>query len=93
MYVRLAFAVTAHLEPEILVVDEVLATARFNEPTGVEAELKQLARKISKAWAEVLAMDAPVDTGALRKAIKPVDPDDPILTQETDELDTLELER
>ena len=25
MYVRLAFAVTAHLEPEILVVDEVLA--------------------------------------------------------------------
>jgi len=25
MYVRLAFAVAAHLEPEILVVDEVLA--------------------------------------------------------------------
>jgi lipopolysaccharide transport system ATP-binding protein len=25
MYVRLAFAVTAHLEPEILIVDEVLA--------------------------------------------------------------------
>ena len=25
MYVRLAFAVAAHLEPEILIVDEVLA--------------------------------------------------------------------
>jgi len=25
MYVRLAFAVAAHLEPEILVIDEVLA--------------------------------------------------------------------
>lgn len=33
MYVRLAFAVAAHLEPEILVVDEVLAVgdARFQE--------------------------------------------------------------
>jgi lipopolysaccharide transport system ATP-binding protein len=27
MYVRLAFAVAAHLEPEILIVDEVLAVA------------------------------------------------------------------
>jgi len=27
MYVRLAFAVAAHLEPEILVIDEVLAVA------------------------------------------------------------------
>src|SRR6266478_2339603 len=33
MYVRLAFAVAAHLEPEILVVDEVLAVgdARFQK--------------------------------------------------------------
>jgi len=29
MYVRLAFAVAAHLEPEILIVDEVLAVATF----------------------------------------------------------------
>jgi lipopolysaccharide transport system ATP-binding protein len=29
MYVRLAFAVAAHLEPEILLVDEVLADGRF----------------------------------------------------------------
>ena len=29
MYVRLAFAVAAHLEPEILLVDEVLAVGRY----------------------------------------------------------------
>jgi lipopolysaccharide transport system ATP-binding protein len=31
MYVRLAFAVAAHLEPEILIVDEVLADAEFQK--------------------------------------------------------------
>jgi lipopolysaccharide transport system ATP-binding protein len=33
MYVRLAFAVAAHLEPEILIVDEVLAVGDASYPT------------------------------------------------------------
>jgi len=38
MYVRLAFAVAAHLEPEILIVDEVLAVgdAQFQKKCLVE---------------------------------------------------------
>ena len=35
MYVRLAFAVAAHLEPEILLVDEVLAVGRRGVPEEV----------------------------------------------------------
>jgi lipopolysaccharide transport system ATP-binding protein len=35
MYVRLEFAVTAHLEPEILLVDEVLAVGRCGVPEEV----------------------------------------------------------
>ena len=35
MYVRLAFAVAAHLEPEILLVDEVLAVGRRGVPAQV----------------------------------------------------------
>ena len=34
MYVRLAFAVAAHLEPEILVVDEVLAVGDAGPEDG-----------------------------------------------------------
>ena len=82
-------------EPFMLrIVDDVMATAEFTDPSrdGVRRELERLAKKISKGCAEVLAMSAPVDSGALRKAIKPVDPGDAILDQETDELDALELE-
>ena len=43
MYVRLAFAVAAHLEPEILVVDEVLAVgdASFQKMPGQDAGSEQ----------------------------------------------------
>src|SRR5262249_19664885 len=49
MYVRLAFAVAAHLEPEILVVDEVLAVgdAQFQEKClGKMGEVSKLGRTI-----------------------------------------------
>lgn len=76
------------------IVDDVMATADFQDATkeGVRKELERLAKAISKGCAEVLQMSAPEDSGALKKAIKPVDPGDAILDQEADELDALELE-
>ena len=43
MYVRLAFAVAAHLEPEILIVDEVLAVgdAQFQKAIGKMKDVSQ----------------------------------------------------
>ena len=49
MYVRLAFAVAAHLEPEILVVDEVLAVGDIafqNKCLGKMSEVSKLGRTI-----------------------------------------------
>ena len=43
MYVRLAFAVAAHLEPEILVVDEVLAVGDFEFQKKCMGKMKDVA--------------------------------------------------
>ncbi|MBA3340351.1 MAG: ABC transporter ATP-binding protein [Gemmatimonadaceae bacterium] len=44
MYVRLAFAVAAHLEPEILVVDEVLAVGDFEFQRKCLGKMKDVSR-------------------------------------------------
>lgn len=45
MYVRLAFAVAAHLEPEILVVDEVLAVGDFEFQKKCLGKMSEVAQK------------------------------------------------
>jgi lipopolysaccharide transport system ATP-binding protein len=45
MYVRLAFAVAAHLEPEILLVDEVLAVGDLNFQKKCLGKMGEVARK------------------------------------------------
>jgi lipopolysaccharide transport system ATP-binding protein len=58
MYVRLAFAVAAHLEPEILIVDEVLAVgdAEFQKKClGKSAGLDIRGKKEPKNFRRVLA--------------------------------------
>jgi lipopolysaccharide transport system ATP-binding protein len=44
MYVRLAFAVAAHLEPEILIVDEVLAVGDFEFQAKCLGKMQDVAR-------------------------------------------------
>ena len=44
MYVRLAFAVAAHLEPEILIVDEVLAVGDFSFQNKCIGKMNDVAR-------------------------------------------------
>ena len=45
MYVRLAFAVAAHLEPEILIVDEVLAVGDINFQKKCIGKMKDVANR------------------------------------------------
>jgi homopolymeric O-antigen transport system ATP-binding protein len=45
MYVRLAFAVAAHLEPEILIVDEVLAVGDFEFQKKCLGKMSEVARQ------------------------------------------------
>jgi len=45
MYVRLAFAVAAHLEPEILIVDEVLAVGDFNFQKKCLGKMQDVSRE------------------------------------------------
>jgi lipopolysaccharide transport system ATP-binding protein len=48
MYVRLAFAVAAHLEPEILIVDEVLAVGDINFQKKCLGKMEDVAKKDAK---------------------------------------------
>ena len=45
MYVRLAFAVAAHLEPEILIVDEVLAVGDAEFQKKCLGKMEDVARE------------------------------------------------
>ena len=45
MYVRLAFAVAAHLEPEILIIDEVLAVGDLNFQNKCLGKMEDVARE------------------------------------------------
>ncbi len=45
MYVRLAFAVAAHLEPEILIVDEVLAVGDVQFQKKCMGKMKEVSQR------------------------------------------------
>ncbi len=71
MYVRLAFAVAAHLEPEILVVDEVLAVgdAEFQKKClGKMGEVAKGGRTVLFVSHQMAAVDNLCDTGLLLEA-------------------------
>ena len=68
MYVRLAFAVAAHLEPEILVVDEVLAvgdTAFQNKCLGKMRDVSRTGRTILFVSHNIAAIRALCSKGIL----------------------------
>lgn len=68
MYVRLAFAVAAHLEPEILVIDEVLAVgdAEFQEKClGKMGEVSKAGRTVLFVSHNMVAIEAMCSRGLL----------------------------
>jgi lipopolysaccharide transport system ATP-binding protein len=69
MYVRLAFAVAAHLEPEILVIDEVLAVGDAEFQRKCLGKMESVARKEGRTVLFVshnmAAVQALCDTGLL----------------------------
>lgn len=75
------------------ITDDVLSEVTFEGQTqaAIKAELTASVNKISKAFAEVIADSAPVDSGLLRESIKPIPAGDTILNQETDDYETLDL--
>ena len=82
MYVRLAFAVAAHLEPEILLVDEVLAVGDIefqNKCLGKMGEIARGGRTVLFVSHNMLAIEALcksaifLEAGQLRTAGKPRD--------------------
>jgi lipopolysaccharide transport system ATP-binding protein len=75
MYVRLAFAVAAHLEPEILVIDEVLAVgdAEFQKKClGKMGEVARAGRTVLLVSHQMTAVDHLCDSGLLLAAGKVV---------------------
>jgi lipopolysaccharide transport system ATP-binding protein len=84
MYVRLAFAVAAHLEPEILIVDEVLAVgdAQFQKKClGKMGDVAQSGRTVVFVSHNMPAVHALCTTGVLLKAGRVVQRDaiDPVV--------------
>jgi homopolymeric O-antigen transport system ATP-binding protein len=81
MYVRLAFAVAAHLEPEILLVDEVLAVGDIefqNKCLGKMGEIARGGRTVLFVSHNMLAVEALcksaifLEAGGVRMAGKPM---------------------
>jgi lipopolysaccharide transport system ATP-binding protein len=78
MYVRLAFAIAAHLDPEIILVDEVLAVGDAQFQSKCLGKMEDVARKEGRtalfvshnfgAVSQLCATTIWIDNGAIRKA-------------------------